>query len=90
LYAVKFADGAEAEYSANVIYENMWTQCNINCIDTNYLMPLSTTSWTGIQSSVQMAEFESTVNSTVRRSQRDGNYVSNGKMAQGVGKGLLT
>jgi hypothetical protein len=30
LYTVEFADGTEAEYSANVIAENMWAQCDIN------------------------------------------------------------
>jgi hypothetical protein len=30
LYTVEFADGAEAKYSANVIAENMWAQCNID------------------------------------------------------------
>jgi hypothetical protein len=30
LYTVEFADGAEAEYSANVIAENMWAQCDID------------------------------------------------------------
>ena len=28
LYVVKFADGADAEYSANVVAENMWAQCD--------------------------------------------------------------
>ena len=28
LYVVKFADGAEAEHSANVIVENVWAQCD--------------------------------------------------------------
>ena len=27
LYTVKFTDGMEAEYSANIIAENMWAQC---------------------------------------------------------------
>ena len=27
LYTVKFADVMEAEYSANIISENMWAQC---------------------------------------------------------------
>ena len=30
LYTVEFADGAEAKYSANVIAEDMWAQCNID------------------------------------------------------------
>ena len=28
LYTVKFADIMEAEYSANIIAENMWAQCD--------------------------------------------------------------
>ena len=28
LYVVEFADGAEAEYSANVIAKNIWAQCD--------------------------------------------------------------
>ena len=27
LYTVKFIDGVEAEYSANIIAENMWSYC---------------------------------------------------------------
>ena len=27
-YIVKFADGVEAEYSANIISENIWEQCD--------------------------------------------------------------
>jgi hypothetical protein len=30
LYSVEFADGTEAEYSANAIAENMWAQCDID------------------------------------------------------------
>jgi hypothetical protein len=30
LYVLEFQDGAEAEYSANVIAENMWAQCDID------------------------------------------------------------
>jgi hypothetical protein len=30
MYTVEFADGAKAEYSANVIAENMWAQCDID------------------------------------------------------------
>ena len=28
-YIVEFLDGLEAEYSENVIAENMWTQCDV-------------------------------------------------------------
>ena len=28
-YIVEFPDGLEAEYSANIIAENMWTQCDV-------------------------------------------------------------
>ena len=28
LYTVKFSDGVEAEYSENIIAENMWSQCD--------------------------------------------------------------
>ena len=28
-YIVEFSDGLEAEYSANMIAENMWTQCDV-------------------------------------------------------------
>ena len=28
LYTVKFTDVTEAEYSANIIAENMWAQCD--------------------------------------------------------------
>jgi hypothetical protein len=30
MYTVEFVDGAEAKYSANVIAENMWAQCDID------------------------------------------------------------
>ena len=32
LYTVKFTDITEAEYSANIIAENMWEQCD-NVVD---------------------------------------------------------
>ena len=28
LYTVKFVDGVEAKYSANIISETMWSQCD--------------------------------------------------------------
>ena len=30
IYTFKFPDGAEMEYTANVIAENMWDQCDID------------------------------------------------------------
>ena len=37
LYTVKFTDDMEAEYSANVIAENMWAQCEnvVNQVQLN-------------------------------------------------------
>ena len=37
LYTVKFTDVLEAEYSANVIAENMWAQCEnvVNQVQLN-------------------------------------------------------
>ena len=37
LYTVKFTDVMEAEYSANVIAENMWAQCQnvVNQVQLN-------------------------------------------------------
>ena len=33
-YIVEFPDGLEAKYSANVIAENMWTQCDVKVANT--------------------------------------------------------
>ena len=37
LYTVKFTDVTEAEYSANIIAENMWAQCD-NVVNQVQLM----------------------------------------------------
>ena len=33
LYVLEFPDGAEAEYSANVIAENMWAHCQFLMVE---------------------------------------------------------
>jgi hypothetical protein len=87
LYIVEFADGAEAEYSANVIAENMgpvwhWRQpIPINGSDHQPQNLMKMGSSAPMASSLWMDA------NTWKRAQKESNYASNGKTVPLVGRG---